>query len=284
MTKKLAFSASGLVLAFLASPVMAGTTHMISANPCVLGSGAESHCQGAIRVTENIEITANGPSVSEGGYYSEAASAENYSASNVQHSSAAFAHNQNTNSGSQYSNVSGYSYSNESNGAQQHHSYSSQPVQIDVRTNEVREVRVMQTNAPQQQTCSAAVAQRVPCNGQWVVVGEAPPPMMYAPATPPVTYAPPPPPMMYAPQQPAMYAPAPAYYMPPPQQLAQISPSFFYGGMNNGVGYNMMTGYGGGGAIFVGGGSRFSGVVGRSPTPLVPPSRRQPPPPPPPPN
>lgn len=283
MTKKLAFSVSGLVLAFLASPVMAGSTHMISADPCVLGSGAEANCQGAIRVTENIEITANGPASIE------AASVENYGSSSSQYANAGYVQSQN--SASQYSHQSEYRYESGNQTAYQHQSHSSGPVPIEMRRPEIREVRVMREDAPQSQTCQAAVAQRVPCNGQWVVVGDAPPPMMYAPVPPPITYAPPPPPIMYAPQPaPMMYAPpqAPTYYMPPPQQLAQISPSFFYGGMNNGVGYNLMTGYSSGGAIFVGGGSRFSGVRERSPTPLVPPGRRQPPPPhnppPPPPN
>lgn len=59
--------------------------------------------------------------------------------------------------------------------------------------------------------------------------------------------------------------------------------SFFYGGIANGVGYPTQIGYLGGGSAYYSGGSRFSGVVGRSPTPLIPPHGKPNPPPPPPP-
>jgi len=248
-----------LVLAFLGSPAMAGSTHLIHANPCVLGSGAEANCTGAIRVTDNIEITSAGVAVSD-----EAQSTANYVQFNNVYSGG-----QNSSYASHQSSASSYSYSTENGNNQEFHSQAPRGVPVGVRRIEVRTTDGHQSNASVNESCSAAIAQRVPCNGQWVVVGDMAPPVALPP--PPMTYAPP-----------------PTYYMPPPQQLAQISPMFFYGGMNNGVGYNMMTGYGGGGAIFVGGGSRFSGVRERSPTPLVPPVRRQPPPPhnppPPPPN
>ena len=62
----------------------------------------------------------------------------------------------------------------------------------------------------------------------------------------------------------------------------QLPTSFFMGAFNNGVGYNTQISYtyGAGGYAFVGGGTRFSGVRERSPTPLVPPNRPHRPPPP----
>ena len=77
-----------------------------------------------------------------------------------------------------------------------------------------------------------------------------------------------------------VHAPA---HPPVPVAVAGIAPgslplSFFVGGANNGVGFNTQpTYYGGGGGFIIqsGGGTRFSGVRERSPTPLVPP-RRQP--------
>ena len=79
------------------------------------------------------------------------------------------------------------------------------------------------------------------------------------------------------------------YAQYPSMPSTGISPSFFYGGTSNGVGFNMQTGYSGGGSSYYSGGSRFSGIAGR--TRLTPPGQRtgpnpppQPPPPPPPPN
>jgi hypothetical protein len=80
---------------------------------------------------------------------------------------------------------------------------------------------------------------------------------------------------------PVQYAPvqyAPVHYAPQPQPVTNIPTSFFTGGITYGAGYPEGGGYsyGGGGAVFVsGGGTRFSGVRERSPTPLIaPPMRR----------
>jgi hypothetical protein len=109
----------------------------------------------------------------------------------------------------------------------------------------------------------------------------APAPIQYAPA--PVQYAPAP--VQYAPA-PVQYAPAPyqqvqyqqVQYTPQPQPVGYISPSFFTGGITYGAGFPEGSSYsygGGGGFIVTGGGTRFSGVRERSPTPLIaPPTRR----------
>lgn len=68
-----------------------------------------------------------------------------------------------------------------------------------------------------------------------------------------------------------------------PVQNGAIAQSFFLGPMAYGVGFPTQTGYLGGGSAYYGGGSRFSGVVGRSPTPLIPPGGKPNAPPPPPP-
>jgi hypothetical protein len=62
----------------------------------------------------------------------------------------------------------------------------------------------------------------------------------------------------------------------------QLSTGFFMGAISNGVGFNTETGYsyGGSGFGYVSGGTRFSGVRERSPTPLIPPGRKHRPPPP----
>jgi hypothetical protein len=57
-----------------------------------------------------------------------------------------------------------------------------------------------------------------------------------------------------------------------------IPTSFFTGGVTYGSGFSTETsyGYGGGGGFIVsGGGTRFSGVRERSPTPLIAPPMRQ---------
>ncbi|MCU0883169.1 MAG: hypothetical protein MUF14_10940 [Hyphomonadaceae bacterium] len=110
-------------------------------------------------------------------------------------------------------------------------------------------------------------AQMVRCEGNWVY------------SQPPVAAAP-----VYVPVEAPVYAPPPApVHVPAPVAMAGIAPgsiplSFFVGGANNGVGFNTEpTYYGGTGGFIIqsGGGTRFSGVRERSPTPLVPP-RRQP--------
>lgn len=99
----------------------------------------------------------------------------------------------------------------------------------------------------------------------------------YAPA--PVVYQQAP--VVYQ-QAPVYYAPvqyAPVQYAPQPQTVTNIPTSFFTGGITYGAGYpdGGSYSYGGGGStVFVsGGGTRFSGVRERSPTPLIaPPMRR----------
>jgi hypothetical protein len=56
-----------------------------------------------------------------------------------------------------------------------------------------------------------------------------------------------------------------------------IPTSFFTGGITYGAGFPTDTTYvsGGGGYGYSTGGTRFSGVRERSPTPLIPPARRQ---------
>jgi hypothetical protein len=125
----------------------------------------------------------------------------------------------------------------------------------------------------------------VTCAGQWVpavaLPGPAMPPAPVLVPTPmPVAQPLPaftPPPM-------PMAAPAPAMmhaHLPPAPRYEAIAPghiptSFFIGGINYGVGFPTETtfAYGGGGAIFVGGGARFSGVRERAPFPLNPPKRK----------
>lgn len=110
----------------------------------------------------------------------------------------------------------------------------------------------------------------VPCNGNWV----------YAPQG---TLQPTP---QYAPVPQPQYMPPPVAYVPQPQYQPQYQPepvgmiptSFFTGGITYGAGFPTDTTYvsGGGGYGFSsGGGTRFSGVRERSPTPLIPPARRQ---------
>ena len=99
----------------------------------------------------------------------------------------------------------------------------------------------------------------VPCSGVWV------PAPNYAPQQPIM-------------QTPVQYLPSPVVYapQPQPQQVGLIPTSFFTGGITYGAGYPTDTtyGYGGGGYGYSTGGTRFSGVRERSPTPLVaPPSR-----------
>jgi hypothetical protein len=104
----------------------------------------------------------------------------------------------------------------------------------------------------------------VPCNGNWVYSTQpAPQPMMQQ--VPQYTPAP-------------QYVPAPIVYAPQPQQVGMIPTSFFTGGITYGAGFPTDTTYfsGGGGFGFIsGGGTRFSGVRERSPTPLIPPPMRQ---------
>jgi hypothetical protein len=104
----------------------------------------------------------------------------------------------------------------------------------------------------------------VPCNGNWVYANQAAPQPMMQPAP---HYAP-------APQ----YLRAPIAYAPQPQQVGMIPTSFFTGGITYGAGFPTDTTYvsgGGGYGYSSGGGTRFSGVRERSPTPLIPPPRRQ---------
>lgn len=109
------------------------------------------------------------------------------------------------------------------------------------------------------------IVQRIPCDGQWVYARPAQAPVPAAPVAAPVVIQP-------APVVIAAPAPVPA---PLPQAAGPIPLSFFAGGISNGVGFNTETQYvyGGGGFAIVGGGTRFSGVRERSPTPLVPPRR-----------
>jgi hypothetical protein len=99
----------------------------------------------------------------------------------------------------------------------------------------------------------------VPCNGVWV---------------PAPSYAPQP---VMQPQPAPHYMPAPVAYAPQPQQVGMIPTSFFTGGITYGAGFptDQTYSYGGGGYGYSSGGTRFSGVRERSPTPLVPPARRQ---------
>jgi hypothetical protein len=98
-------------------------------------------------------------------------------------------------------------------------------------------------------------------------------------------------------QAPQYFAPAPQYFAPAPVQFApvqyapvQYAPqtqltgsiplSFFTGGITYGAGFPEGGGFsgGGGGGIFISGGNggtRFSGVRERSPTPLIAPPMRQ---------
>ena len=103
---------------------------------------------------------------------------------------------------------------------------------------------------------------RVPCHGNWV---PAPTHVHQPEAELKPHYAP-------APQ----FVPAPEAYAPQPQQIALIPTSFFTGGITYGAGFatHQSYGYGGGGYAFSSGGTRFSGVRERSPTPLVPPPMR----------
>jgi hypothetical protein len=84
----------------------------------------------------------------------------------------------------------------------------------------------------------------------------------------------------YAPvQAPVVYQQAPVIYQQAPvvYQQAPVAPSFFTGGITYGAGFPDGGGYsyGGGGTVFVsGGGTRFSGVRERSPTPLIAPPMR----------
>jgi hypothetical protein len=108
----------------------------------------------------------------------------------------------------------------------------------------------------------------------------------YAPAPAPVVYQQAPVVYQQAPvvyqqapvvyqQAPVQYAPvqyAPVQYAPQPQPVGYITPSFFTGGISYGAGFPEGGGYsyGGGGTVIVsGGGTRFSGVRERSPTPLI---------------
>lgn len=109
----------------------------------------------------------------------------------------------------------------------------------------------------------------VPCSGVWVPAPQYSPQPLIQPAS---RYVP-------APQ----YLPAPVAYAPQPQQIGIIPTSFFTGGITYGAGFptDSTYSYGGGGFGFSTGGTRFSGVRERSPTPLIAPpmrSRHAPPP------
>jgi hypothetical protein len=97
----------------------------------------------------------------------------------------------------------------------------------------------------------------------------------YAPTQAPVVYQQAP--VVYQ-QAPVVYQQAPVQYSPQPQPVGYIPTSFFTGGITYGAGFPEGGGYsyGGGGAVIIsGGGTRFSGVRERSPTPLIaPPMRR----------
>ncbi len=112
----------------------------------------------------------------------------------------------------------------------------------------------------------------VACRGYWVPVPQGqtvqapPPPMMvqapFSPQPPQVVILQPP-----TAQSPIMLPPP---MMPPvpccqQQEVTLIPASFFMGGMSYGVGFPTETSYsyGGGGYAFVGGGTRFSGVLDR---------------------
>lgn len=106
------------------------------------------------------------------------------------------------------------------------------------------------------------IAQQVPCPGVWVYATQPQP----APVHPPQVVVHPAP----------LPVPLPGP-VPGPQGVGPIPPSFFAGGISNGVGFNSQQQWssGGGGIAIVGGGTRFSGVAQRSP--LTPPPRRAPP-------
>ncbi len=103
----------------------------------------------------------------------------------------------------------------------------------------------------------------VPCNGVWVPVSVGMAPQALAP--------------VYV--QAPVYLPAPTIQYAPQSQvqpIGMIPTSFFTGGITYGAGFPTDTtySYSGGGFGYSTGGTRFSGVRERSPTPLIAPPMR----------
>lgn len=279
-----------LIYSALPIAILGGiATQAFAGENCLIDNPNLSNCKGAIQVTKEFVVNGTGPIVVDNG--------SNHYESAYSYSSNGAYVNQGQVSNGQILNMNEDQYSyNETSGA-----VYSQPAYT----------------PPAPSTKGCKLVQQVPCQGQWVVVGGnngqiinqnyAPPVKAYAPPmqayAPPVqAYAPPvqayaPPMQAYAPPVQAYAPPVQAYappmqaYAPPAnysvqpfaQTIYNIPTTFFTGGMNSGVGYPTMTGYNSGGGIYMAGGTRFSGVVNRSTTPLIPPSGKpkQPPPPPP---
>ncbi|MBN8649114.1 MAG: hypothetical protein J0L55_14260 [Caulobacterales bacterium] len=235
--KQLIYSALPIaLLSGIATQVFAGEN-------CLIDNPNLNNCKGAIKVTNEFVVNGAGPIIVDSG-------------------------------ATQY--TSSYSYA--SGAGTQFENHQIEASQININNDQYSYSHSGPVNyaPPAPVTSGCKLVQKVPCQGQWVVVGENYGQnggqiitQNYAPAS------------VYA--QPIYTPPANYSIQPLAQPVYNIPNSFFTGGMNYGVGYPTMIGYNSGGGMYMSGGTRFSGVVNRSTTPLIPPSGKpkQPPPPPP---
>lgn len=271
--------ASAAALAMMATPALAQhhqayqpAAPTVGANPCLLGSGAPGQCLGPVQITEQVLVTSAASSAQS----SSSQSSSSQSSSSLASSSTGGSFQ----SGAVQSGMVTQPGYTQSSYAQSGYTQSAV-----TRTGTMQSGTLQMAHAPSMQhhaetgpvavtggltpppaggCIPAQAARMVRCEGNWVYSQP-----QAAPAPVPVP--------VYLPAP----APAPAY-VPAPVAVAGIAPgslplSFFVGGANNGVGFNVEQTYygGGGGYVIQTGGTRFSGVRERSPTPLTPPRRQQ---------
>lgn len=272
----------------VAASVLIGFAGQALAGSCSLDAPNANNCNGAVRVTDSIVVNSNAPVAMPQPYV-----AQNYN-QEMQYEASAYQSSSNYNENNvQYTSVPVYN-----NPAPQGcHFVQTSPCNggmvavdngVNVATNVQTNVAYGYGPSTMVQSYAGPIAQDYVSSYSTIKNQNAPlapPPGYYYPAIAPNPYAPvnttivaPYPAPMPVPMPVPCYDPRPVAQIAPP-----ISSSFFMGAVSNGVGYPMVTQYGGGGGIYMSGGSRFSGVVGRSPTPLIPPGPKPPGPPPAPP-
>lgn len=272
----------------VAASVLIGFAGQALAGSCSLDAPNANNCNGAVRVTDSIVVNSNAPVAMPQHYV-----AQNYN-QEMQYEARSYQSSSNYNENNvQYTSVPVYN-----NPAPQGcHFVQTSPCNggmvavdngVNVATNVQTNVAYGYGPSTMVQSYAGPIAQDYVSSYSTIKNQNAPlapPPGYYYPAIAPNPYAPvnttivaPYPTPMPVPMPVPCYDPRPVAQIAPP-----ISSSFFMGAVSNGVGYPMVTQYGGGGGMYMSGGSRFSGVVGRSPTPLVPPGPKPPGPPPAPP-
>lgn len=271
----------------VAASVLIGFAGQAIAGSCTLDAPNQHDCNGAVRVTNSIVVNSNAP-VAAQPYV-----AQNYN-QEVQYETSTYQSVSNYNENNvQYTSVPVYN-----NPAPQGcHFVQTAPCNggmvavdngVNVATNVQTNVAYGYGPSTMVQSYAGPIAQNYVSSYSTIKNQNAPlapPPGYYYPAIAPNPY-PQAPVTIVGPYPAPMPAPMPMPMPAPcfdPRPVAQIAPpisnSFFMGAVSNGVGYPIVTQYGGGGGMYMNGGSRFSGVVGRSPTPLIPPHSNPPTPP-----